>query len=338
MKTIFSLRNTTALGAAIAAIVSVSAGCSSSSSQPSTADVCHQIYASVSGYFQTCGTIGSDLSDEGRFDQSCLFDLNAPGAGATKLEQCAGSFDSAKATCGAVDESACAQPTGSLASGSPCGEGMQCQSGFCKTANPYAPGCGVCADRIPVGQKCTVADLCVDGSWCVWGSNNSGTCTTVTKGDVGAPCSGGASTCKDGLTCDFATNTCVAPQAEGGSCTTRPDCHAPLACISGKCAQAKTAGQACLADQCAPGLGCDLQSQTCKARVAVDPGKACDNEVNYCRLGFCQSSSGSGTTGTCSPIIADGQPCDITSTSATCDSNAQCVNGKCVIFDPSTCK
>jgi hypothetical protein len=340
MRNTFSLKSTTALGAAIAAIVSVSAGCSSSSpSQPSTSDVCHQIYASFSSYYQACDSIDSAIGDENRFVQSCLFDLNAPGVTATsKYEQCAGAADSAKATCGSVDDSACSNLTGTLATGSACGEGMQCQSGFCKTSNPYTTGCGVCADRTPIGQPCTVLDQCVVGAACVLGPTGStGTCTPTTKVDVGGSCSQAGTICKDGLTCDGATTTCVALHAEGGACTSRYDCHAPLACIGGACAQGKAAGQACLAGQCAPGLGCDLQSQTCKARVAVDPGKACDYEVNYCRVGYCQAS-GTATNGVCPPVIPDGQPCDFMSTSSVCDSNAQCVDGKCTLFDPSTCK
>jgi hypothetical protein len=336
MKSAF-LFQTTVLGAAIALVASVGVGCFSSSSSLSPTAACQRAYASIVAYDQACSLHDASLGDEDRYVQACVLELNAPGAVAVSaLEQCTDAVDGAKATCGTVDDVACPSATGTLATGSPCGEGIQCRTGYCKASDPTSR-CGVCTDRIPAGQPCSSGDACAYGTSCVSGTGDTPTCTAKPlKNDVGGSCSAPGTACKDGLRCDLGSGTCVALGAAGAACGTHDDCESQLRCVGGTCAPAKGAGQACSSGECAPGLGCDLQSKTCSALVTVEPGQPCDYAVNLCRVGFCQLTTS--LTGTCPAVIPDGQPCDATSGSATCGAEASCVNGACAIFDPSSCK
>jgi hypothetical protein len=80
--------------------------------------------------------------------------------------------------------------------------------------------------------------------------------------DMGAPCDRDDE-CRDGLRCDFASQTCIMPAAEGSACNGLP---------------------------CDDRAYCDMIDQTCKPQLAN--GEAC-TDANQCQSGVCRG-------GTCS--------------------------------------
>ena len=68
----------------------------------------------------------------------------------------------AATTCSEKPEACQTQPKGTLATGTACGENAQCQSAYCliggttTTTDDVGFMCGVCADRIALGQHCSL--------------------------------------------------------------------------------------------------------------------------------------------------------------------------------------
>jgi hypothetical protein len=236
---------------------------------------------------------------------------------------------------------------------------------------PYM--CGACEPLATVGNVCSFDNYsagCDRGTACITMQTMSPdpeyVCVAATDGDVGAACDDRSTLCKPGLYCSAQTAKCAelagasAPCGEGaqglpGGCRAPLGCgDAPSTCRSG------SAGATCVTDEeCAPGFGCVpvgpcatpdnparigcSASGQCVAITWASPGQPCSDSVR-CLVGSCnygtrvtlttQDPDGGLLAGTCPPVVADGEPCTVTST---CDSFAQCFQGTCKLIDDVTC-
>jgi hypothetical protein len=184
---------------------------------------------------------------------------------------------------------------------------------------------------------------------------------------VGASCDDLSASCATGLYCSMQTSTCAPLQTAGAPCGEGGGdpggCEAPLGCGDppSTCSSG-SAGAACVTDQqCAPGLGCvpvgPCASGGEVARIGCSPsgqciavgwpaaGQSC-NDAFRCLVGSCGSENGlvpipsQGNDGglvaaTCPKVVPDGQPC---SASSTCDTFAECFQGRCILLDAVACK
>ena len=350
------------------AVVACSSGSSGGGGGGGGGGGCGAYFDSYTAYSKQCGG-NSFLNSRDRWLQYCQLLIGAPGASGAEsaLSQCAQDVSTATSTCASPSKStACSTFMGALGSGTACGESVQCASGFCKGGGVMSSGsssgettttatCGVCADKIAVGGACdqSKGDRCVKDASCVTsGSGGMGTCKAKIVNDVGGACGGkDSASCKDGLRCDFTMMKCAALSTAGGACDFDGDCATPLVCGADMvCAQPKATGAACTLAMdsfgnsgCARNETCNAMTSTCAATVQVDPGGTCDFSSRYCKAGSCNIMPGDGgisgsSTGTCPKIIADGQPCTNSAKDSVCDEFAECLAGKCTVFDPSTCK
>jgi hypothetical protein len=282
------------------------------------------------------------------------------------MSNCASTMQSLAATCGDSDSTVCETSGGSLASGTACGNALQCASAFCKGSGitesstgamtTITATCGVCTDKIAVGQACASSDRCIDGAACNQTPDPtgalSGVCAPTVKNDIGGACGSstnqGINQCKAGLRCGM-DQKCAALGASGSDCNSDDECTYPLVCaLSGgdvvgtSCQTPKPAGAACVgnasASGCARELGCDPSSQLCVAVVRVAPGGGCDDFAHVCAQGGCNTPVGGTLTGTCPALLNEGDACDPSANDKTCGGSSVCINGKCTIFDPSSCK
>ncbi len=326
---------------------------------------CGAYFDSYTEYAKKCG--GQFFNSRDRWVQYCQLLINAPGAGGadSAINQCAQDINAGTSACASATKStACSTFMGALGSGAACGSSVQCASGFCKGGGVHSSTsssgdsmntatCGVCAAEIAVGQPCDQSkdDRCVkDASCSTTGSGSVGTCKANIVNDLGGACGGNDNiTCKDGLRCDFMTMKCGTLAAVGGTCTFDSDCATPLVCGADmKCAQPKADGSECTAPMGGfGGTGCarneTCNANTCSAPTYGAPGAPCDYNTRFCKVGSCVvPASDGGITGTsmgkCPTVIPDGQACTNSSKDGVCDEFADCIGGKCGIFDPGTCK
>ena len=342
-----------------AVAASILAACSSSSSGGSAAaDACTDYANAIIGYEAKCEGIvdsskTSDLS--ARYVTQCksILALNGIGSLGSALSSCASALNGASCSTSFDQIDACQldSQVGTLATGSPCFTDYQCSSGSCpRTASTDGGAdsdCGTCAAAIPDGGDCTNGS-CVQGDECDGEFGSDGTLTYTCKpktapGDLGATCNS-TGDCKAPNHCTFGssdTGTCSAPVASGGACESSEDCSTGLICIEGAssgtgeggntCGAPKQVGDACTGYDCDIGLTCDTASTNkCVKVTFAAAGASCDGSTVLCSVGGCPVTS-SDTTGTCPTVIADGQACDSSDDSTTCDSYAECVNGKCTL-------
>jgi hypothetical protein len=354
------------VGALSGAVVSCN-GMTKAGGAPGDGTSCGNYYDAITAYYSRCepklGSASLYYGDRARFVTHCTAVLAAPGVSSamfdSALDACAGRMLSPIA-CGDTPgrNTACTTPAGSYTTGTACGEDAQCASGYCKRAGPLTTGsedtttptfgCGVCTEPIAIGRPCVpVDDRCVVGTSCLWSSETGrGTCGTPVFGLAGDPCNTDDKTCDDGFKCDAATMTCIAYGAAGAECKNDLDCQYPLVCTGNDssgtprtCGTGGDVGAACLPglfeDECKTGLLCDTTSKTCIALKYAGPGEPCDSETMFCTKGWCY---GDDAVGTCPTMIQDGAPCDPNAKDAQCDTFAHCVNGRCQVFDPSSCK
>jgi hypothetical protein len=92
---------------------------------------------------------------------------------------------------------------------------------------------------------------------------------------------------------------------------------------------------------CAVPLGCN--NMTCGPVTWVDGGQPCGGAAR-CLVGVCPSAGTSPSGQVCPLVIADGQACDPTDSTTTCDAYARCVSssdagggGTCVLSDTTAC-
>ena len=355
-------------------IVAASIGaCSSSSNKAasgdggvgSSADSCSAYAAANNAYNTKCagGVDPAHVSaNDARFGTLC--------DALEKLNGVAPTFDSAIGACakaiGAADcntsidqipECSTGIPNGTLAVGVACSTGLQCTSGGCsagaQTADGGSSNCGTCQAPVADGADCSAAP-CVTGDTCSLAFDGQSLTQTCTK--VNPPAAAGA-TCTSDTDClgpnhcafatqDAQTGTCAAPAASGGTCTSNQNCATPLVCTGSTtqaCATAVAVGGACTASSdCTVGNACSTTTNKCVAVTYGAPGATCDGTLTLCSQGSCNvpssgdADAGPPAAGTCPTIIPDGQACDDTDASKTCDDYASCVSNVCVLL-PATC-
>jgi len=211
-------------------------------------------------------------------------------------------------------------PTGTLVAGAACGSDAQCTTGFCAQSSPT---CGTCAAAPALGGPCT-AGRCGAGATCTVGVGDDRQCVALAL-EIGDAC-GESSYCRFGLSC--VNERCVAGLAEGASCSfaaaDEPACD-PLA-----------------------GLRCNgfTAAAVCERPTYVGAGQACgDTEIETdaglqlattaCRAdGVCPTEPGDTT---CVPRGALGESCDA-SLQEPCRTLLSCVEGRCILQDPSACR
>lgn len=291
----------------------------------------------------------------GRFQNLCSQALGLPGQGVTvdSLNACTNAVKQQGCTEFTSADSQCVINAGSLAVGGACVADSQCQSGACSTGVAQNDGgtsqCGSCFPISDVGQPCEGHSCGPNATCALVGKSTNATCVANTVSDTGGSCDLVTKVCKPGLTCSSANSQCATPATSGATCGYDGDCASPLICppaASGSkqtCHSPGQAGAMCSSDtHCASGLGCDPTSRTCAAIKWASAGQPCDGStrclVGTCPIGAPTGDGGVATTGSCPKVIPDGKPCDAKSTSATCDTLANCVNGTCLLGYDGTCK
>lgn len=205
-----------------------------------------------------------------------------------------------------------------------CSPGSDCNScyqGACIAARPSGQPCdtdancvasaicyqGTCRGKndLPLGAACTLSNQCQYGSArcignvCVAAKVNGASCGTAEecassvcyKSHCGYGAGDGCAdttSCWVGLNC--ANHVCVAPKADGQSCTYREDCIGG-ACVGNLCATVKTTGQSCTTSpQCELGHFCDVAGGS-KCAATRANGEVCTTDEG-CSGGHCDTVHG----------------------------------------------
>lgn len=247
-----------------------------------------------------------------RFTLFCSFVLNAAGTSwtPTSVAACADAYSAI--TCpdfiAAVTHEqpgACIPMPGALADGSPCAEGGQCQTAYCKGNGSGL--CGTCTPRSAEGAACDIGFDCLSGLACVGGQ-------CVLEITAGQPCVVGQAPCAQPLICKG--GYCVQPAEETAAC----DPLAPPECFFIK------------------GLYCDPQTSTCVTSPIAATGDACGfvgSQIVVCgSAGFCNAPPGG--MGVCVAPAADGGACDAVQGPG-CALPAVCFQGACMLPDAAMC-
>lgn len=293
---------------------------SSSGSGVSAAQACQDMATAACMQLNNCTPFGltvaygDAMTCAQRLVLGCTPMVGASGAMVTgeQIDQCAQAImgETCQEWLDNSQPSACSF-MGSLAAGSACGTGAQCQSGYCR----LAPGsvCGSCAARAGAGQ--TAPD---GGAACVVDSDCAATLL----------CGGG---------------TCVAPGMMGAACGMKQPCSRTLACIGGTCKTPIAAGQPCTnATDCdgSKGVACDTMNKKCVRIGTAGAGQACgfiNKVLTECTAGAtCANIMDGGLMGTCHPPAADGSLCSL---DLGCMAPAICTAGaaRCSLPNPSSC-
>jgi hypothetical protein len=300
-----------------------SSGGSSSGSETlkagvSASQACQDMAAAACGQLSSCSSFGLQIAYGDattcaqRLALGCMPMIGAPGSTVTpnQIDQCAQVIMAE--TCDEwLDNS---QPSacsfmGSLAAGSACSTGAQCQSGFCRLAP--ASICGTCDTRASSGQRAPEG-----GPACV----------------VDADC---AAT----LVC--AAGTCVAPAAAGSACSMTQPCSRTLSCIGSKCATPIAVGGACTAltdcDGTKGGI-CNTNTKKCIQTGTAPTGSPCgivNGGITSCTGGASCANISTQGQGTCHQPAPDGSPCGL---DVACMGPAVCTTtAKCTLPNPGSC-
>ncbi|MEO6418094.1 MAG: hypothetical protein ABIP39_01705 [Polyangiaceae bacterium] len=286
-----------------------------------------------------CGQTAALAPDENarertRFLAACKLTLDEPGTGMTAdwLNACANSIKTD--LCSNVQfDPACTTPTGGVETGQPCSSHAQCQTGIC--GGPGTGGaCGTCSPVLRTGDACVPGGPpCNKSAQC-----DQGTCVAVVRGELGASCDRGKPDCKTGI-CDIRTHACALPLLAGSPCSSDWECADNLTCSGFACTPVVAEGAACAvavgstpsSAPCPVTLVCSQSTKTCVGVHVAKGGEACDVDVTRCELGSCSG-------GTCPKVLADGDPCEPSSGTTTCDFFAECKDGKCVTGSFTPCK
>ena len=269
---------------------------------------CSEFSAAVCGRMRACtpfllqAVYGDTKTCAARSSLQCKPMLAAAGsqALAPQIEFCAKAISS-EGCDEALDNpqpSAC-DIGGALAEGAPCAAGQQCQTAYCKTAAGSV--CGTCVKRVGSRYACLGDSDCVAGLVC-----DRGACAA--PGAPDAPCGGALPTCSRALTC--ISGICKKPSPVGARCASPTDCDGNQ------------------------GLYCNILTRQCTQTRVTGAAQACGIVGNT--LVGC-SAGAACFRGRCTPPAADGASCDPLNGPA-CLAPAQCMNGKCVVPDPASCR
>lgn len=193
----------------------------------------------------------------------------------------------------------CAASVGALA----CGDVL---------AGNLGTACTVTAGALANGTACTEDAQCVS-TFCARAPTDAcGKCAPPTT--AGGACV--SSTCSRGTVCPKGATKCITSVrgAVGAACTVQEECDLANA------------------------VGCNTLSKKCIALALTPAGGQCGlngNTFNVCaKSGACSSA----LSGTCSGAAADGATCSDADTGPHCLAPARCVNAKCIVTDPTSCK
>lgn len=291
------------------ALVLTSACSGSNNSSGSGGGTCNSLGTAICNKVEQCAPLDVQLvygdvqTCVARVALGCNADMSVAPVSSTQMSACSSAVSQADCQVflrGDSQPAACTF-TGSLANGKACGTGQQCQSGYCNLASGF---CGTCAPRATTGSACT-----------------------STYG------------CQSGLVCN-SSNVCAKVAAAGGNCAATSDCAAGLVCVSGKCAAAVALGQPCTPGACDQYAGQFCDGQVCAKLPVAATGQPCGfvngKDIQCSGGGTCKLGQGQ-QQGTCVAPAKDGASCDPTN-GPDCLSPASCVNGKCTVPDPSSCK
>jgi hypothetical protein len=236
-----------------------------------------------------------------RLTLMCTDALHAPGTGnnPTMTQTCIADF--ATLACndffdGKVPDS-CA-PSGSGASGQPCGFNGQCQTAYC--GNLVHAVCGTCASPPAPGDSCA-GTACDHGQTCV-----DATMTCQANGILN-------SSCGDGLPCgsSFVCNTPASTVDDAG---TQGTCQHAISVLGATCGGTLPGCDGSLGLYCGGTNG----ARTCMATLFATDGQPCGGlsptSFTQCQAGSCFSSTGQVTdakaTGSCKADVTEGAACD----------------------------
>ena len=260
-------------------------------------------------------------------EAATAFSLNGVTITNGQLSACANAISGASCATNPTTLAAC-NPSGSLAVGAGCSDGIQCSSGYCATGTTSTTSttgtstetdttddtCGKCAARTADGGACTDDESCNAGSGC---DVTKQVCAP--RPGSGAACSATGVDCQDGFRC--INSVCAAPVAAGGTCDdSQNQCAANLACVSSKCTD-----------------------ETASITIA-DIGATCGVDITTQKEILCKNGSCVGAQGSqkCVARAAQGQACNDGSadapTSPDCAFGLDCKNGTCQKNDPTLCK
>ena len=266
---------------------------------------CAQLAACYSNLFQV--TYGTATVCEGAYKPLCV-DLGAEAgvtATPTGYADCAAAV--ALQTCpefeGGFVPAACS-PAGTLADTDPCGNDLQCASGYCSLAS--GTNCGTCAARPSTGMDCVRDSDCGGGNRCV-------NLLCVVGGMATDTCSD-TQPCVNGLYCNG--GTCGPPVAIGDPCDATLPCNQNDHCSSAgvcesygyvgvgvECGTPSVGGGP---NQCTGSALCITPASgaaTCVAPAAETV--ACDAVAGPGCIYPSVCTGGTGTTGTCqTPLVS----------------------------------
>ena len=282
---------------------------------------CGRLEACASGYFFP-SRFADRAACESTYTKTCDLQRAAPGIKVSPANLGACVASAASLSCDDLfsrkTPDSCG-PLGTLDLGKPCGNDLQCSSGFCATSS----NCGVCAKAPTLGERC-ISGKCGAGFTCTGGFGDDKTCVAVVG--MGAVCNETAY-CRFGLSC--IQGKCGAPLAEGAACSAGgvpgdPECDA----AQGLQCNGFGPGSVCVKPAYANvGAACGFGEKDTDAGLRFHPTR--------CRAdGACPNVPGDAT---CTPRGAEGAACDASNPDA-CRYELACRGGTCAFDDASTCK
>jgi hypothetical protein len=234
--------------------------------------------------------------------------INGATVGQATIEACAAAYGGL--TCTELEDGitpAECNITGSLANGTMCGIGLQCQTGYCKV--PTGATCGACSAKASGGGACTTTADCPQGDYC-----NNNVCAAL--GGTGVGCDAGVR-CLGAYYCNATSRTCQSPAISVGA----PCSPQSLGSCSGEdglyCTIGGTCAQIGLA---ATGSSCGLVGTSI---VLCSDGGTCALATQF--------------SGTCVAPAADGTACSMDGGTPNCFPPATCQGGICTLPNPGGC-
>jgi hypothetical protein len=324
-------------------------------------DACGKYYDSLIARASACSFIipGTTpyLGERADFLRRCQAIADAPGSAAyaNYVLGCASAIDAQPAGCTTLKGNelpACQGPAGTLTTGAACGKGTQCASGSCALmtaqgtdggASTNPARCGTCAPSLPAGADCSAgSSVCAGDLVCLAGKcgakpQEGQSCISIRRdGSTEVACA-------SGLLCDadpkapMLTGTCKTPPTKGAACNSR--CASGLTCVNAVCSEFLTEGEDCggRPTACRYNLTCDAVTKKCRPYTVLSAGQACALPGALCGAGMsCVITAPSASA--CVPLLPDGAVCKNEFGNPMCKLGSLCIDAKCQLDDPGSCK